>query len=64
MNISLSQNIFKFLTNELGLNKKSIQLGVQLSIKNKVSLPISLWSYGLINNEELNKFYDFLYKPR
>ena len=54
--------LYKFLINELKLSDSSIQLGISLSIKNKISFPISLWSYGLINQEELDKFYNFLYK--
>tara|TARA_Y100001978_G_scaffold162629_1_gene149143 strand:- start:3283 stop:3474 length:192 start_codon:yes stop_codon:yes gene_type:complete len=50
-----------FLLEEIGLSKAAINLGVKLSIKNKASLPITLWSYGLINIDELDKIYDFLW---
>ena len=62
MNNKISETIFAFLYQELGLKRSSIDLGIKLSIINKTSLPISLWSNGLINSEELDKFYEFLYK--
>ena len=62
MNTNQHYPLYKFLINELKLSDSSIQLGISLSIKNKISFPISLWSYGLINQEELDKFYIFLYK--
>ena len=58
----LSENELKFLLNEIGLNKSSIQLGIKLSIKNNTSFPMALWSYGLITNSELDMIYKFLYE--
>ena len=54
------EKIINFLTNEFGLSKSSIDLAIRLSLKNKSSLPLALWSYNLINNEELDKFYDLV----
>ena len=56
------KKIENFLKIELGLNESTILLGIKLSNKNKISLPISMWSYGLINVEELDKFYKYLYE--
>jgi len=61
MNIKLSQKTLIFLNKELGLSYSSIHLGIKLSIRNKISLPMALWSYSLITTDELDKFYDFLW---
>ena len=55
-------NIKKFLSEELGLEEESIELGIKLSEKNNISLPIALWSNGLINLQELDLFYVFLFE--
>ena len=47
-----------FLTNDIGLSESAINLGIKLSKKNKASLPITLWSYGLINIDELDSIYN------
>ena len=56
-----SDSILCFLRNDLGLSNSSIDLGLKLSIKNNISLPIALWSHGLINTEELDDLYRFLW---
>ena len=61
MDIKLSQKTLIFLNKELGLSYSSIHLGIKLSIRNKISLPMALWSYSLITTDELDKFYDFLW---
>ena len=61
MNIKLSQKTLIFLNKELGLSYSSIHLGIKLSIRNEISLPMALWSYSLITTDELDKFYDFLW---
>ena len=58
---NLHQNIIYFLIDEIGLEESSIELGLKLAIKNNTPLPISLWSYGIINTEELDKLYTFLF---
>ena len=62
MNNFLYKNMIIFLVNELGLEESLIELGMKLSIKNKVPLPISLWSYGMLTIEELDKLYSFLFQ--
>ena len=57
-----SKNMIIFLVNEIGLDESIIELGIKLSIKNKTSLPILLWSYGILTIEELDKLYSFLFK--
>ena len=52
----------KFLLKDIGLSKSAINLGIRLSKKNNASLPIILWSYGLISLDELDRFYDYLWK--
>ena len=62
MNINLSEQTITFLFDEIGLDESSIELGIKLSIKNNISLPISLWSYGMLTVEELDKLYSFLFQ--
>ena len=40
MTSKLSEDEIKFLLDEIGLNKASIQLGIKLSIREKTSFPI------------------------
>ena len=58
----LYKDIIVYLFNEVGLDESSIELGLKLSIKNNSSLPILLWSYGMLTIEELDKLYSFLFK--
>ena len=62
MNIKLYKKVDEFLFREIGLSRSSVNLAKKLSLRNKASLPISLWSYGLISTDELDQLYDFLYK--
>ena len=62
MNNYLSKKMIIFLFDELGLDEPSIELGLKLSKKNNTSLPILLWSYGMLTIEELDKLYSFLFK--
>tara|TARA_Y100001933_G_C18812567_1_gene485687 strand:+ start:414 stop:605 length:192 start_codon:yes stop_codon:yes gene_type:complete len=50
-----------FLKKDIGLSESAINLGIKLSKKNNASLPITLWSYGLINIDELDKIYNNLW---
>ena len=56
------EKIYDFLKYDLCLDDSCILLGLKLSSKNNTLLPISLWSYGIIDCEELDKFYKFLYE--
>ena len=51
-----------YLIDEIGIDESSIELGLKLSIKNKTTLPIFLWSYGMLTIEELDKLYSFLFE--
>ena len=62
MNNFISREMIFYLFNEVGLDESSIELGLKLSIKNNTSLPILLWSYGMLTIEELDKLYSFLFK--
>ena len=62
MNNYLYKEMIIYLFNEIGLDESSIELGLKLSIKNKTSLPILLWSYGMLTIEELDKLYTFLFQ--
>ena len=62
MNNYFSKNMIIFLVNEVGLDESLIELGMKLSIRNKTSLPILLWSYGMLTIEELDKLYSFLFQ--
>ena len=56
-----SYNPIKFLSTDIGLSKSAINLGIKLSNKNNTSLPVTLWSYGLINIDELDRIYNYLW---
>ena len=62
MNNNASREMIIYLFNVLGLDESTIELGIKLSIKNKTPLPISLWSYGMLTIEELDKLYSFLFQ--
>ena len=62
MNNFVSREIIIFLFNELGLEESAIELGIKLSLKNNIPLPILLWSYGMLTIEELDKLYSFLFQ--
>ena len=62
MNKYLSSEMIIYLFNEVGLEESSIELALKLSIKNNTSLPILLWSYGMLTIEELDKLYSFLFQ--
>ena len=57
-----SKNMIIYLVNELGLDESSIELGIKLSKRNNTSLPILLWSYGMLTIDELDKLYSFLFQ--
>ena len=58
----LYREMIIYLFNVLGLDESTIELGIKLSIKNNTPLPISLWSYGMLTIEELDKLYSFLFQ--
>tara|TARA_Y100001978_G_C23597221_1_gene386850 strand:+ start:224 stop:412 length:189 start_codon:yes stop_codon:yes gene_type:complete len=61
MNHKIPDKFFIFLNQEIGLSYSSIHLGIKLSIKNEIPLPMALWSYSLITTEELDRFYNFMW---
>jgi len=62
INNYVSKEMIIYLINEIGLNESSIELGLKLSIRNNTPLPILLWSYGMLNIEELDKLYSYLFQ--
>ena len=62
MNNFLTREMIFYLFNEIGLEESSIELGIKLSLKNNIPLPILLWSYGMLTIEELDKLYSFLFQ--
>ena len=62
MNNYVSSEMIIYLFNVLGLDESTIELGIKLSIKNNIPLPILLWSYGMLTIEELDKLYSFLFQ--
>ena len=61
MNLKLSNKVLIFLNKELGLSYSSIHLGIKLSKRNNISLPLALWSHSLITTDELDRFYQLLW---
>ena len=62
MNNHITKDLIFFLLNEIGLDESSIELGLKLSIKKNIPLPVLLWSYGMLTIEELDKLYSFLFE--
>ena len=62
MNNNLNKEMIIYLFNEVGLKESSIELGIKLSKKNNTTLPVLLWSFGMLTDEELDKLYSFLFK--
>ena len=62
MNNYVSREMIIYLLDVSGLDESSIELGIKLSIKNNIPLPILLWSYGMLTIEELDKLYSFLFQ--
>ena len=62
MNNNASREMIIYLSDVVGLEESSIELGIKLSIKNNTPLPILLWSYGILTIEELDKLYSFLFQ--
>ena len=62
MNKYLCKEMIIYLFNEVGLEETSIELGLKLAIKNNISLPILLWSYGMLTIDELDELYSFLFQ--
>ena len=61
MENNYSKEIITFLVNEIGLKKSSIELGLKLSTKKNIPLPLVLWTYGILTIDELDKLYTFLF---
>ena len=51
-----------FLLNDIGIEESSVELGIKLSTKDNIPLPILLWTYGMLSIDELDKVYSFLFK--
>ena len=62
MKQNLKNNMIFYLLNEIGLEESSIELGIRLSLRNNTPLPVLLWNYGIINIEELDSLYSFLFQ--
>ena len=61
MDKNKNKNIILYLLNEIGLDESSIELGIKLALKKNTSLPILLWSSGILSTEELDKLYKHLF---
>ena len=57
-----NSKIISFLLDEIGLDESTVELGINLSIKNNTPLPILLWSYGILTIDELDELYTFLFQ--
>ena len=62
MDYELLKSLILFLSNEIGMEPSSIDLGIRLSLRNNIPLPISLWNYGMLSIEELDKIYGYLFQ--
>mgnify|MGYP001302290020 CR=1 FL=1 len=55
-----SLEICKYLQKEFKLSKQAIDLATKKSLIENAPLSIILWSYGLINLEDYQRFLDWL----
>ena len=62
MDYELIKSLILFLSKEIGMEPSSIDLGIRLSLRNNIPLPISLWNYGMLSIEELDKIYGYLFQ--
>lgn len=64
MEYELLKSLILFLSNEIGMEPSSIDLGIRLSLRDNIPLPISLWNYGMLSIEELDKIYGYLFQNK
>ena len=56
-----NSKLISFLMDEIGLEESSVELGLKLANKNNSTLPILLWSYGILTIEELDELYKLIF---
>ena len=49
-----SQDLCDFIIDKIGISESALELGVKRCTYENCPLPIILWSYGLINQTQLN----------
>ena len=54
-----SEKLKAFLTDKLGLSDNALQLGIRQSALEQAPLVIVLWSFGLLNMEQLEQVLDW-----
>ena len=49
-----SQELCDFIIDKLGISQSALELGIKRSCLENSPLPIVMWSYGLLNINQLN----------
>ncbi|MGB3694566.1 MAG: DUF2949 domain-containing protein [Spirulinaceae cyanobacterium] len=60
MNYKLWDKLINFLQDELAIGKAEIEVASRYGEQTTDSLPMSLWQYGLVSLEQLDKIFDWL----
>jgi hypothetical protein len=60
MKSSHHEQFISFLNQDLGLPHSSIRLAVKQSGSSLNTLPMTLWQYGLISLQQLDRIFDWL----
>ncbi len=60
MNYKLYDKLINFLQNELAIGTEEIKVASRYTQQTPNSLPMSLWQYGLVSLEQLDKIFDWL----
>ena len=49
-----SDELCNFIIDKLGISQSALELGIKRSLLENTPLPVVMWSYGLINLDQLN----------
>lgn len=55
-----SRALLQFLQRQIGLSREALNLGLRQAELEQSPLPIVLWSFGLLNLEQLQQVLDWL----
>ena len=53
------EDLQRFLQRKLGLSANALNLGIRQAELEQAPLPIVLWSFGLLNLEQLEQVFDW-----
>ena len=56
-----SDELCNFIVYKMNISKSAMELGLKRCKLENSPLPIVMWSYGLINTEELDRIYRYIW---